>query len=197
MNKLWDLFRTFFKIGAFTFGGGWAMLPLMEREFVEQKGWIDAEDFVDIIALSQSFPGVLAVNSSTFIGHRLAGLPGALTALLGVSLPSILIILFTASFFLYFRSNPIVDLAMRGINSAVPALILIALRSLLRSVPKTAWNASVAALSSLLLIGPRLTQAMGFAWSVPRVHPVAIILIAAALGIWRGRKKEDRHAPAH
>lgn len=183
MNKYLDMFLTFFKIGAFTFGGGWAMLPIMEREFVDKKGWVNKEDFIDIIAVSQSFPGVLAVNSSSFIGKKVLGYPGALLALLGVTLPSILIIILVANFFVAFRSNYYVDLAMRGINAAVPALILVATSSLMRSVKHDLYNFMVGAVSLLLLVANPLLELLGIASGVPKAHPVLIILGAAIAGI--------------
>lgn len=188
MNKLLEMFVTFFKIGAFTFGGGWAMLPIMEREFVETKQWISKEDYVDILAVAQSFPGVLAVNTSTFIGRRLFGLKGAFAAVLGVSLPSFLIILIIAVFFMEFRTNYYVDLAMRGINAAVPALIIVATRSLMRSVRKTPYNYTIIVIATLLLITPIVMRMTGLHFPFPDVHPVAVIMGAALLGIIRYRK---------
>lgn len=186
--KYLEMFLTFFKIGAFTFGGGWAMLPIMEREFVETKGWIEKEDFVDIIAVSQSFPGVLAVNASTFIGKRLFGFPGALLALLGVALPSIIIILIIAHFFVQFRSNYYVAMAMNGINAAVPALIIVATKSLWKAMKKDQLNFIVLGLSLLLLLGPQLLSPLGI--NLPRVHPLLVILAGAAVGILRHYEEE-------
>lgn len=189
MNKLLELFFTFFKIGAFTFGGGWAMLPIMEREFVENKKWISKDEYVDIVAVSQSFPGVLAVNTSTFIGKKLLGLKGAFMALLGVCLPSFLIILLVAHFFNEFRSNFYVNLAMHGINAAVPALIIVATRSLLKSVKRTPYNIVVGVTATLLLVIPRLYSILGLNFPFPKVHPVAVIITAALLGIITYRKE--------
>ena len=189
MKKLLELFFTFFKIGAFTFGGGWAMLPIMEREFVENKKWISKEEYVDIVAVSQSFPGVLAVNTSTFIGKKILGLRGAFIAVLGVCLPSFFIILLIAHFFNEFRSNFYVDLAMHGINAAVPALIIVATRSLLKSVKRTPYNIAVAVTATVLLVVPRFRSILGLSFPFPNVHPVAVIVIAALLGIFTYRKE--------
>lgn len=183
MKELLEMFVTFLKIGAFTFGGGFAMLPIMEREFVTNRKWVKKEDFVDIIVLSQSFPGVLAVNSSTFIGNKIFGLKGALLALLGVSIPSITVILIIASFFTKFRSNYYVDLAMRGINSAVPALILIAMFSMLKSIKKTHYNFIIGLISTLVLIVPPTLDLTGYKGLVPHVHPLLVIIVSALLGI--------------
>ena len=88
--SLWELFTSFFKIGAFTFGGGHAMVPLIQKEVVDNKKWIDAESFIDILALAQTAPGLVAANTSIFVGYKLAAIPGALWALAGTVLPSLL-----------------------------------------------------------------------------------------------------------
>lgn len=121
--SLWNLFSVFFRIGAFTFGGGLAMLPLIEREVVEVQGWVEQEEILDIVALSQSVPGAIAVNSAIFIGLRLRGLAGALAALLGVMTPSVVIILIIAHFFTQFQSNPYVMRAFSGVKAAVIGLV--------------------------------------------------------------------------
>lgn len=185
MPGIFEMFITFFKIGAFTFGGGWAMIPIMEREFVTNKKWVKKEEFIDIIVLSQSFPGALAINSSTFIGNRLFGAKGALIAIFGVCLPSLIIIMIIAAFFSMFRHNYYVDLAMKGINAAVPALILVAMTSLLKGVQRTRYNYIVAAVSSVLLIGPEFLRLIGSPSYIPSLHPLVVLIAAAVLGIIR------------
>ena len=123
-NLYLKLFISFFKIGAFTFGGGWAMIPLIEREVVDKQNWIKREDFVDALAIAQSLPGVLAVNISTLIGNKLRGLKGCLTATLGTILPSFLIILAIAIWFVQTYDNPVVERIFKGIRPAVVALIV-------------------------------------------------------------------------
>ena len=118
------LFISFFKIGAFTFGGGWAMIPLIEREVVDKQNWIKREDFVDALAIAQSLPGVLAVNISILIGNKLRGLKGCLMATLGTILPSFLIILAIAIWFVQTYDNPVVERIFKGIRPAVVALIV-------------------------------------------------------------------------
>ena len=98
MEKLLKMFFSFFKIGAFTFGGGYAMIPLIEEEVVNKNKWIEKEEFMDMLVISQSFPGALAINCSTFIGYKLGGMIGGIIAILGVTLPSFIIILFVATF---------------------------------------------------------------------------------------------------
>ena len=123
-NQYLKLFISFFKIGAFTFGGGWAMIPLIEREVVDKQNWIKREDFVDALAIAQSLPGVLAVNISILIGNKLRGLKGCLMATLGTILPSFLIILAIAIWFVQTYDNPVVERIFKGIRPAVVALIV-------------------------------------------------------------------------
>ena len=123
-NLYLKLFISFFKIGAFTFGGGWAMIPLIEREVVDKQNWIKREDFVDALAIAQSLPGVLAVNISILIGKKLRGLKGCLMATLGTILPSFLIILAIAIWFVQTYDNPVVERIFKGIRPAVVALIV-------------------------------------------------------------------------
>lgn len=123
---LFDLFFTFFKIGAFTFGGGYAMLPIIQREIVENKGLISEEEFMDAIALAQASPGPVAVNTSVYVGYRIRGFKGAVSATLGAVLPSFIIILLIAAYFIQFRNNPLVERVFLGIRPAIVALILAA-----------------------------------------------------------------------
>ena len=123
-NLYLKLFISFFKIGAFTFGGGWAMIPLIEREVVDKQNWIKREDFVDALAIAQSLPGVLAVNISILIGNKLRGLKGCLMATLGTILPSFLIILAITIWFVQTYDNPVVERIFKGIRPAVVALIV-------------------------------------------------------------------------
>ena len=118
-NLYLKLFISFFKIGAFTFGGGWAMIHLIEREVVDKQNWIKREDFVDALAIAQSLPGVLAVNISILIGNKLRGLKGCLMATLGTILPSFLIILAIAIWFVQTYDNPVVERIFKGIRLIV------------------------------------------------------------------------------
>jgi chromate transporter len=170
MKRLVNMFWTFFKIGAFTFGGGYAMIPLIETEVVGKNQWVSKEDFLDIIVISQTFPGALAVNSSIFIGYRISGLLGAIIALLGVILPSFFIILCIATFFMKFRDYYYVDLVFKGISAAVPMLILIAVVSLSKSLKKSYINLIIilVSMASILFLN---------------IHPVIVILLSALYGI--------------
>lgn len=125
MKEYIELFMIFAKIGAFTIGGGLAMIPFIREEIVVKKHWIDDDEFVDIIAISQSLPGILVVNVSIFLGYRLKGVKGSLASTLGSILPSILIILAIAMFFSGYRDNQIVNAAFKGIRPVVVALIAV------------------------------------------------------------------------
>ena len=124
MKELWELFRIFARIGALSFGGGYAMLPMLQKEVVEKHGWATEEELMDYYAIGQCTPGVIAVNVSTFIGHKLAGLPGAIAASLGFISPSIFIITLIAAFLESFASNVYVAHALAGIRVCVCVLIL-------------------------------------------------------------------------
>ena len=123
---LLQLFSTFFKIGAFTFGGGWAMISIIEREIVDKHKWIDRRDFLDLLALAQSMPGILAVNISVAVGDRLRGMKGSICAALGTIAPSFLIILLIAMFLTpdLITGNPTLSAIFKGIRPAVVALIV-------------------------------------------------------------------------
>lgn len=123
LREILSLFVVFFKIGSVTFGGGLAMLPILERELIQKKKWITNEELIDYYAISQSTPGVIAVNVSTFVGHNRAGIPGAVAATLGVVTPSVIIIMFIAEFISNFDAIVWVQKALAGINVAVAALL--------------------------------------------------------------------------
>ena len=123
MNIYLEAFSIFFKIGAFTIGGGYAMVPLIENEIVTKRNWIAKEDFIDLLAISQSAPGILAVNISIFIGYRLRGIRGSIITALGTILPSFLIILAIALFFHNFKDNTIVERIFKGIRPAVVEIV--------------------------------------------------------------------------
>lgn len=120
----WELFKTFSKIGTFTIGGGLAMLPVIESEVVKKKKWISSDEFIDIIAISQSAPGLIAVNVSIFIGYKVKGKMGSLVAAIGSVLPSFIIILLFAAFFTNIKDNQIIDKIFKALRPVVAALIL-------------------------------------------------------------------------
>ncbi len=172
-NIYTDLFRTFFKIGSFTLGGGYAMIPLMESEVVDRRRWMDKEEFLDVLAVAQSSPGVFAINMSIFVGHKLRGIPGALITALGTALPSFIIILLIAMCFTHVVDNPVVASIFRGIRPAVVALL---------AVPT--WNMAVAAKINLSncwipIGGALLIYLLG-------VNPIYVVLAAGFGGFLYG-----------
>ena len=136
MNKLLSLFWTFFKIGGFTFGGGYAMIPLIQKEAVEKKGWVTDDDILEIIAIAESTPGPIAINSATFVGYRTAGFFGAACATFGVVLPSFVIILMISFVLTQFQELKAVQYAFNGIRAGVLALLFKALWTMYKKSPK-------------------------------------------------------------
>jgi chromate transporter len=139
MNKLkilTQLFWVFFKVGSFTFGGGYAMLPLIQKEVVEKEKWVAEEEIVDIFAISQSVPGVIAINSSIFIGNKVAKIPGAIAAALGVILPAFVSIILILAVLLSFQNNIYVQKVLQGIRAASVGLIFLAAVKLGKSILK-------------------------------------------------------------
>ena len=165
-----SLFSTFFKIGMFTLGGGYAMIPVIEAEVVEKHKWVSKEEFLDLIAIAQSCPGVFAINISTFIGYKLKKTPGAISCALGTALPSFIIILAIAMFFHQFQDNPIVAAIFRGIRPAVVALIAVPTFNLAKSA-KLTWTTCWIPIAGALAI-----------WALG-VSPIIIILLAG-IGGW-------------
>lgn len=139
-NIYLQLFMTFMKIGTFTFGGGWAMIPIIEREVVDKHKWIDREEFLDELAVAQSLPGILAVNIAVLIGNKLRGVKGSITAALGTILPSFAIILAIAIFFVHIYDNPTVESIFKGIRPAVVALIVVPVLTTAKSAGITYRN---------------------------------------------------------
>jgi chromate transporter len=165
-----ELFGTFFKIGAFTFGGGWAMISIIEKEVVDKKKWLTKEEFVDALAVSQSLPGILAVNISIYTGNKLRALRGSIAATLGTVLPSFLIILAIAMFFARIYEHPAVIAIFNGIRPAVVALIIIPVFSTAKAA-KLTWRTAWIPVGGALLI-----------WLLG-VSPIYIILGVAAYAL--------------
>lgn len=155
MNKLktlLKLFFTMFKIGLFTFGGGYAMVVILENEMVEKKGWIEQEEFYNLLAIAESTPGPIAINSSTYIGYRIAGVLGSILATLGVVLPSFIIIYLISLFFDAFLSLTLVAYAFKGIQMAVCYLILSAGVKMFKKLKKTPLNLVLFSLTFVVFI---------------------------------------------
>ena len=170
----WTLFLTFVKIGTFTIGGGYAMIPLIEREIVD-RGWLSKEDFYDLFAVTQSLPGIFAVNISIFVGYRLRKKLGAVCCALGTILPSFLIILAIALFFTHTRENEWVEKAFKGLRPAVVALIVVPCLTAARSIKLTHRQLIIPVGAALLI------------W-LGGISPAWIILAAIAGGLYYGLK---------
>ena len=171
VGALLGLTLAFFTIGALTFGGGYAMIPLIQRIIIAQHGWLNTTQFLDIVAIAEMTPGPIAVNSATFVGYRVAGLAGAVAATLGVVLPSLVIIIILASLFYRFRNLPIVFRTAAGLRMAVISLIAGAVITVGRSSILGWRDAAVAGAVVALL---RAT----------RIHPILVILGAAVVGVF-------------
>lgn len=146
---LWRLFWSFFKIGAFTFGSGYAMLPMIEREVVERKRWFEREDFYNQLSLAQSAPGPVALNTAVFVGYKMRGWIGALVSVLGTVIPCFTIILLIAVFLGGFRNNSYVEAAFKGLRPAVVALIAV---PFIRMLKPLRWPMVFLAVAVALLI---------------------------------------------
>ena len=151
-----EIFVSFFKIGLFTFGGGFAMIPLIEKEMIDKKAWVEEEEIIDIFALSQSVPGSIAINSSTSIGYKIAGSYGAIVATIGVVLPSFMIITIIAAFLSNFQDNAIVQAAFMGVRSAVVALVLMAAIKIGKTSIKDGLAAFITILTVILILAINL-----------------------------------------
>lgn len=139
-RRVLELFWTFFKIGAFTFGGGYAMISMVELEVVKTKHWIDDKHFIDMIAISQATPGVIAINMATYVGFEVGGFWGSLLATIGVSLPSFIIMIILSFFFEAFLALKWVGFAFNGIRAGIIVLIFDAVLRLRKSMPVDAFN---------------------------------------------------------
>ena len=167
---LWDLFATFAKVGVMTFGGGYAMLPILQREVVEDKGWATEEEVADYFAIGQCTPGIIAVNTATFIGQKQAGISGGILATLGLVFPSLVIITALAGIIGAISHYPAVQEAFAGIRVCVCVLIFNAVRKLWGKSVKDFWTGLI---FTVALLGMLLTD----------LSPVVFVVMAAVVGI--------------
>ena len=167
--KLRELLLSFMKIGLLTFGGGYVMVPLIQREVIERRGWIKSDEFVALLSIAQSIPGPIALNSSAFVGYKTRGYVGAMTAIFGVVLPSFVILLLVAVFFSAIRENEIVEAAFRGMRPAVVALMAVPMFSLMRGVHPVMIGLSVAAMFAM------------WWWGLSPVYFILAAIVCAAL----------------
>lgn len=175
----WQLFVCFFKIGAFTLGGGYAMLPLIQQEIVDKRKWINSDEFLELLALAQSAPGPIAVNTAVFVGYKIMGMAGVLATVIGSILPSFVIILIIAMYLKDFRKYDRVEAAFKALRPAVVALILVPVINNSKKFEKSAVPYSIAIISAILVAN------FG-------ISPIYIIIASAFLGLCIGLIKQKR-----
>ncbi len=186
-KSLGTLFFTFFKIGLFTFGGGYAMIALLEEEFIQRRRWLDKDEFLDMTAIAESTPGPVAINSATYLGYKLAKVPGAATATVAVCLPSFLIIYAISLFFEQFTQLTVIANAFKGIQVCVIYLIFSAGVRMLKALDKSPFATGVLAAVMLVMVGLSLAGVS--------VSSILLILLSGAAGMaaWLiGRRKEGK-----
>ena len=187
VKSLETLFFTFFKIGLFTFGGGYAMIALLEEEFIQRRKWLDKDEFLDMTAIAESTPGPVAIDSATYLGYKLAKVPGAATATVAVCLPSFLIIYAISLFFEQFTQLTVIANAFKGIQVCVIYLIFSAGVRMLKALDKSPFATGVLAAVMLVMVGLSLAGVS--------VSSILLILLSGAAGVaaWLiGRRKEGK-----
>ena len=187
VKSLGTLFFTFFKIGLFTFGGGYAMIALLEEEFIQRRKWLDKDEYLDMTAIAESTPGPVAINSATYLGYKLAKVPGAATATVAVCLPSFLIIYAISLFFEQFTQLTVIANAFKGIQVCVIYLIFSAGVRMLKALDKSPFATGVLAAVMLVMVGLSLAGVS--------VSSILLILLSGAAGVaaWLiGRRKEGK-----
>lgn len=187
VKSLGTLFFTFFKIGLFTFGGGYAMIALLEEEFIQRRKWLGKDEFLDMAAIAESTPGPVAINSATYLGYKLAKVPGAATATVAVCLPSFLIIYAISLFFEQFTQLTVIANAFKGIQVCIIYLIFSAGVRMLKALDKSPFATGVLAAVMLVMVGLSLAGVS--------VSSILLILLSGAAGVaaWLiGRRKEGK-----
>ena len=167
---LFQIFWSFFKIGPITFGGGYAMIPMIEREVVTKRKWVKSQDVTDVFAVSESVPGAIGINSATFIGYRIAGVQGAVAAMLGILLPTFSIVILLSLIYKFLRGNPIVEAAFMGIRASIVALIAYAGLKIGKTAIFDKTTITITAITVIVLL-------------FLHIHPVLIILTGIIAGI--------------
>ena len=175
MKKYLNLFLTMLKIGLFTFGGGYAMIALLENEFVEKKKWLEKDEFLDVAAIAESTPGPIAINAATYIGYKNSGMIGSMIATLGICIPSFVIIYAISLFFDAFLSLTLVAYAFKGIQICVVYLILTAGLKMLKQMKKTVFNT--------IIISVTLISMIVFSLFAVKFSTIFYILISGACGV--------------
>ena len=177
----WTLFLSTFTLSAFTFGGGYVIVPLMQKRFVTELKWIDEEEMLDLVAIAQSSPGPIAVNASIIIGYRMAGIRGALLSVIGTSLPPLIIITIVSYFYLAFRDNPIINAVLFGMQAGVAAVIVNVVINMVSDITKNK------------LILPIVVMILSFlAAAFTSINIVVILFICGAIGAYTTYKETQK-----
>lgn len=176
-----ELFIVFFKLGAFTIGGGIAMLPLLKSELIERKKWFTEEEFVDAVAVCQGLPGVIAVNMATYVGYKKKGLAGSMVSTFAVVTPSFLMILIIAKFISSINDNPYVAGAMAGLRVAALGLVVVAIIQLAPAAVKSKWAAGAAVLAFVLIA----------VFNVNTAYVILLFIILGIIATYAGSRKAD------
>ena len=184
LPRLAELYLAFFRTGIFTFGGGLAMMPMLQKELIEKKHWLTEEDLIDYYAIGQSTPGIIAVNVATFVGYRQAGVLGAIVATLGIISPSIIIITILAGTINSISEYPRVQAALKGINVAVAALLTTVIIKFAKKTIKNVWNVLYMLLAFVCI----------FWFKVPSVIIIIAAIVLGCLNVLRLKKKAVRVA---
>jgi len=182
-KQLWPIFWTFLKIAPVTFGGGYAMIPVLEREAVHNRRWVDQEEITDVLAVSQTIPGAVALNAASFIGYRVAGISGAVVAVIGMMLPTFLIVTGLATLLLSLQDNVKVAAALQGMKPAVVAMIVYAGYRVSKTALTDKWTTMIAIAAAAVLL-------------LKFVSPILVILLGAlagiGIGLWNDRRGGGR-----
>ena len=170
MTLLWRIFWAFLKVGTFGYGGGPSMIPLVQEEVVDVNGWLSSEEFVDALAMGNALPGPIVVKMSTYVGYKLAGIPGLLSAVLGVCLPALVLMLAMTALFFRFKDHPKVQAVLQAVRPAVVGLLAMVIYDVWPAAVNRRWDSALIAVVTLLAV------------TLLKVHPALAILAAAVLG---------------
>ena len=184
LRQFVELYLAFLKIGAFTFGGGLAMMPIMQRELIEKRGWLTDEELIDYFAIGQSTPGIIAVNVATFVGHKQAGVLGGVIATLGIIAPSLVIIMLLAGGINSISEYPRVQAALKGINVAVAALLTSVIVKFAKKTIKNVWNVLFMLIAFVCI----------FWFKVPSFILILVAIVIGCVNTARVLKKEKAAA---
>ena len=179
MRELIEILKSFLKIGAFTFGGGYAMIPIIQYEVVNRRGWLSEKEFVELLTIAQAAPGPITLNTAVFVGYKCKGYKGAVAAIMGVVIPSFVIILLVAIFFTSFKDNPYVIKAFKGIRPVVVALIGVPMIDMFKAT-KMRWWSWLVWISSMVLV---------CLLSVSPIYILICVIAVAAFISWYNNRK--------